>query len=285
MKIAAGVEYCGARFFGWQRQKSLISVQQHVEEALSVVADHRVRVHCAGRTDTGVHAVQQVIHFETKAHREMYSWVFGANANMCPDVSLVWAKQMDDDFHARFSATGRSYRYIILNRPSRPGLGHGLVTWEYRALHEELMSTAAADLIGEHDFTAFRAQGCRANTPVREIRRLNVYRNSEYVIIEIEANAFLQHMVRNIAGVLMAIGMGKKGPYWARQVLQARDRSLGGVTAPAQGLYLADIEYPDKFIIPRPDPARWPLFLHDPLNPAALRTTSSKRMREEAGSL
>lgn len=250
MKIALGLEYCGTAYSGWQRQRHTGSIQQCVEEALSRVADHTVTVQCAGRTDAGVHAWHQVIHFETEVGREMHAWVLGGNVNLPTDISLLWAKNVSDEFNARFSATGRSYQYIILNRRARPGTMHGYVTWEPRPLDERLMQQAAASLLGEHDFTSFRATECQARNPVREIRRLEITRSGGYVFIDIEANAFLHHMVRNIAGVLMAIGTGKMPVTWAQQVLEAKDRSLGGVTVPATGLYLKEVHYPLHFGIP-----------------------------------
>ena len=251
MKIAAAVEYCGTRFHGWQRLKQERSVQQTVEEAISSVANHEVNVVCAGRTDAGVHALYQVIHFETHAEREMHSWVFGSNANLPTDVSLLWAREVDSDFHARFSAISRTYEYLVLNRPARSGVFGSMVSWECRPLDVERMNEAAQCLVGEHDFTSYRAQGCQAHTPVRVVHSLKVERYQDYVAIRIRANAFLYHMVRNVSGVLIAIGSGKKEPAWAKQVLDAKDRSLAGVTAPAAGLYLANIEYPENFGIPR----------------------------------
>ena len=250
MRIAAAVEYCGTRFHGWQRLKEDRSVQQTVEEAISKVADHEVNVVCAGRTDAGVHAFYQVIHFETQADREMHSWVFGSNSNLPSDVSILWARKVEDDFHARFSAISRAYEYLILNRPARSGIFASMVNWECRYLDADLMNEAAQYLVGEHDFSSYRAQGCQAHTPIRKIHSLDVQRSGDYVAIRIRANAFLYHMVRNISGVLMTIGNGKKPASWAKQVLDARDRSLAGVTAPSTGLYLSDIEYPQKFAIP-----------------------------------
>jgi len=252
MKIAAGIEYCGTRYSGWQCQKDVPNIQEHVEQAVSKVANHPVRVICAGRTDTGVHALNQVIHFETSAQRKLHSWILGSNVNMSADVSMIWARQVEDDFHARYSATGRTYRYIILNRAARPGFNNGLVTWEYRPLDEERMTAAAAHLAGEHDFTSFRSAACQAKNPVRVVRRCEVYRQHDYVILEIAANAFLHHMVRNIAGVLMAIGMRKEDPDWVKDILRARNRKAGGVTAPADGLYLMNVDYPDKYGLPVP---------------------------------
>ena len=261
MKIAAVVEYRGSGFSGWQHQKHAGSIQQHVEAALSRVADHEVRVHCAGRTDSGVHALHQVIHFETGALRSEHSWVTGCNTYLSDDVCLVWSREIAEDFHARYSAIRRSYRYIIHNRKLRPALNHDLVTWEYQPLDVKLMQAAAADLVGEYDFTSYRAAGCQSKVPIREVQKLSVVRSGEYVVIDITANAFLQHMVRNIAGVLMAIGSGKESMGWAKRVLDACDRTKGGVTAPANGLYLTRVEYPDKYNIPGPAADSWPLLL------------------------
>jgi len=259
MKIALGIEYCGTRFFGWQRQKGMRTVQQVIEEALSIVADQPVRTTCAGRTDTGVHAIQQVIHIETQVIRAPHSWILGCNVNLPDDASVLWAKQVDDDFHARFSATARMYRYFLLNRRPRPGLHSGKVTWECRALDIERMQEAASYLIGEHDFTSYRAIACQAKTPVRTIKQIKLVRHDEFIIMTIEANAFLQHMVRNIAGVLINIGYGKKEPVWAKQVLDACDRTAGGMTAPPHGLYLVNVEYPERYSLPAP--TSQPLYL------------------------
>lgn len=261
MKIAAVIEYRGSRYSGWQNQKHASSIQQHVETALSKIADHDVRVHCAGRTDAGVHALHQVVHFETTALRPPHAWVMGSNTYLSDDVCILWAQQVDDDFHARYSAVRRSYRYIIHNRPVRPALNPDLVTWEYQPLDADRMGRAAAGLIGEHDFSSYRAAGCQAKAPVREVHKLTVFRRGEYIVIDIAANAFLQHMVRNITGVLMAIGAGRADPGWAQQVLAARDRTRGGVTAPANGLYLARVDYPEKYQIPKPAAVAWPLIL------------------------
>ncbi len=252
MKIALGIEYCGTRFFGWQRQKRMRTVQQAIEEALSIVADQPVKTTCAGRTDTGVHALQQVIHIDTQVNREFHSWVLGCNVNLPEDVSVLWAKQVDDDFHARFSATARIYRYIFLNRMSRPGVQTGKVTWISKSLNVEMMQEAANYLIGEHDFTSYRTLACQAKSPVRTIRQIKFSRNNEFIVMTIEANAFLHHMVRNIAGVLLTIGHGKEKPSWAKYVLDACDRTVGGVTAQPQGLYLVSVEYPERYEIPRP---------------------------------
>jgi tRNA pseudouridine38-40 synthase len=251
MRIAALLEYDGSNFSGWQRQENARSVQACVEEALSKVANEPVQVTVAGRTDAGVHALAQVIHFDTSAARGEYSWVRGAISNLPDDVALLWAGEVDGGFHARFSATGRRYHYVILNRPVRPTYLRGRVTWEYRLLDVEAMRAGAKHLIGTHDFSSFRSAECQAKSPVRELRSLEVERHGEFVHIRVYANAFLQHMVRNIAGVLTSIGAGEQKSGWAQAVLAARDRTQGGVTAPPDGLYLTDIEYPEQFKIPR----------------------------------
>ena len=251
MRIAAILEYDGSRFSGWQRQEQARTVQAVVEEALSKVADEPIQVTVAGRTDAGVHALGQVIHFDTSAVRSDYSWVRGANSNLPSEVALLWAAPVDDGFHARFSATGRHYHYVILNRAIRPTYLAGRVTHEYRLLDVASMREAAQHLIGEHDFTSFRATECQAKSPVRELRALDVTRHGELVHIRAHANAFLQHMVRNIAGVLMTVGAGEREPSWAKEVLEARDRRAGGVTAAPDGLYLREIEYPEMFKLPR----------------------------------
>ncbi len=251
MRIAAILEYDGSNFSGWQRQEDARSVQQCVEEALSKVANEPIAVTVAGRTDAGVHALAQVIHFDTTAARNGHSWVRGAVSNLPDDVALLWAEEVDAGFHARFSATGRRYHYVILNRLIRPTYLRGRVTWEYRLLDVAAMRESAKYLIGTHDFSSFRSAECQAKSPVRELRDLEVERHGEFVHIRVYANAFLQHMVRNIAGVLMDIGAGERKPDWAKAVLDARDRTQGGVTAPPDGLYLTDIEYPERFKIPR----------------------------------
>ncbi|MEO5573011.1 MAG: tRNA pseudouridine(38-40) synthase TruA [Gammaproteobacteria bacterium] len=251
MRIALGVEYDGSDFCGWQIQDGVRTVQACVEQALSKVANQPIRVITAGRTDSGVHASGQVIHFDTEVTRTAHSWVFGANANLPKQISINWAKPISDDFHARFSATARYYRYVIFNRAVRPALLQGRTSWEYRPLDAERMAAGAQHLLGTHDFSSFRAVSCQAKNPVRELRRLEVTRHAELIVIDIVANAFLQHMVRNIAGVLMTIGAGERAPDWAREVLLARDRTLGGVTAPPQGLTLAAVDYPARFVLPR----------------------------------
>lgn len=249
-RIALGIEYDGRRFHGWQTQAGARNVQDSLELALSRVADHPVRVHCAGRTDTGVHATGQVVHFETSAAREPHAWVLGGNANLPDDVSIRWASVQPDDFHARFSARARAYRYVILNRRSRPAVLSGLVSWHHRALDVERMREGAVHLLGEHDFSAFRAAGCQAKSPVREIERITLSRSGDFIYLDVEANAFLHHMVRNIAGVLMSVGRAEADPDWVRRVLAGRDRSRGGITAPPHGLYLVAVRYPEPCTLP-----------------------------------
>lgn len=251
MRIAAVVEYDGSSFSGWQWQDDAPSVQAAVEKALSRVANTPIRVITAGRTDAGVHARAQVIHFDTEVERSNHAWLRGANSNLPNSVALLWVNEVDPEFHARFAATGREYHYVILNRSVRPTYLTQRVTHEYRPLDVERMQAAAQHLPGTHDFSSFRAIQCQAKSPVRSLRELTVIRHGEFIIIKAAANAFLQHMVRNLAGVLLAIGAGEQDPEWARTVLDARDRTLGGVTASPDGLYLTAVDYPAHFNIPR----------------------------------
>ncbi len=244
MRLAAGVEYDGSGFFGWQRQRQSPTVQECLEAALSQVSDHPITVHCAGRTDAGVHAFCQVVHFDTDAARRERSWVLGTNSRLHPGITLLWAREVDKDFHARFRAERRQYRYRILNRWVRPAIDRGRVAWMRRPLDAGRMHAAAQALVGEHDFSSFRAVGCQAKSPVREVHRIAVRRDACEIVIEIEANAFVYHMVRNIAGTLIAIGQGERPVSWAGEVLVARDRTVAGITAPAEGLYFMAPSYP-----------------------------------------
>jgi tRNA pseudouridine38-40 synthase len=244
---ALGVEYDGGAYHGWQFQDNGISVQQTLEAALSRVAAHPVRVQCAGRTDAGVHGIGQVVHFDSSARRTPRNWLLGCNVNLPPDIAVQWAVPVPSEFHARFSATGRAYRYIILNRITRSAIHQGRTVWIHQPLDAERMHRAAQHLIGSHDFSSYRALGCQAKSPIRTIHQLSVERQQEQITIQVRANAFLHHMVRNIAGVLITIGKGEQREDWSRQVLEYRDRTLGGVTAPPQGLYLLDVEYPEEF--------------------------------------
>lgn len=252
MRIAGVVEYDGTAFQGWQVQAGTPTVQAAVEEAVSRVADHPVTVIAAGRTDSGVHAIGQVFHFDTTAQRGERSWTLGTNVNLPGDITVHGMTTVPDDFHARFSATSRVYRYVILNRWVRPALQRDRVAWFSRALDAESMDRAAVALLGEHDFTSFRALACQAKQPVRTVHRIAVTRRGDRVIMEVEANAFLHHMVRNIAGTLFRIGTGDKPVEWMGEVLDARDRASAGMTAPAPGLYLIKVRYPEQFALPEP---------------------------------
>ena len=250
MRIAMGIEYDGSDFFGWQRQRSGRTVQGCLEQAVSSVADHDLSVVCAGRTDTGVHATAQVVHFDTPAVRPPRSWVLGSNANLPADIRVQWAQPVEEAFHARFEARRRHYRYIILNRDHGPAILRQRVCWEYADLDVCRMREASAHLVGEHDFTSFRAVACQAKSPVRTVYQLEITRQGSFVYLDICANAFLHHMVRCIAGVLLSIGRGDRRPDWAREILRAKDRTLGGVTAPAGGLYLVAVKYPSRYALP-----------------------------------
>lgn len=252
MRIAMGIEYDGTDFAGWQVQTDTRTVQGCLESAIAEVADHPVRVQCAGRTDTGVHALGQVIHFDSDAPRSPRSWLLGVNSNLPPDVAARWSQPVDEDFHARFAAQRRAYRYVIFNATARSALYRRRVCWYHRPLDRDRMAEAAGYLMGEHDFSSYRALGCQAKSPVRTVNRLDVTRYGDYLFVDIEANAFLHHMVRNIAGVLMTIGAGEKPPDWADEILGYRDRTLGGVTAPPHGLFLMSVTYPEHFHIRGP---------------------------------
>lgn len=258
MRVALGIQYDGAGFRGWQTQRTGVrTVQSSLEQALDKVADHPIKLVCAGRTDTGVHGVAQVAHFDTHAARSARAWVLGGNAHLPPDISLHWACAAPDDFHARFSALARRYRYLILNQPQRSALWRQRATWYYRPLDAGRMHAAGQALIGEHDFSAFRAAECQARHPIRTLFELTVQRYGDGVALEVEANAFLHHMVRNIAGVLLAVGVGDQPVEWAREVLERRDRTQAGVTAPADGLYLLAVRYPERFGLPTAAPDHW----------------------------
>lgn len=264
MRIALGIEYDGTRYSGWQRQKHINSVQEELEKALSIVAAHPVEVQCAGRTDAGVHGTGQVVHFDTSSERKMVAWTMGVNANMPKDIAVRWAKEVPEEFHARFTATARRYRYIIYNHAYRPGILSKGISHYHGELDADKMHAAGQYLLGEQDFSSFRAAHCQSRSPWRNIMHLNVSRQGNYVIIDIKANAFVHHMVRNITGSLIAVGRGEQQPEWIQQLLQAKDRKLAGATAKAEGLYLVDVDYPQQFDLPR-EPIG-PLFLADNLN-------------------
>jgi tRNA pseudouridine38-40 synthase len=253
---AAGVEYLGTRYSGWQWQAHASSVQQEVERVLSAVADHPVKVTAAGRTDAGVHAYEQVIHFDSDAARAPHAWLFGANSQLPRDVGLRWVQPVDGEFHARYTATARRYRYVMFASRARPALLDSRVAWLFGALDAPAMHRAAQALVGEHDFSGYRDSGCQSRTPMRNVHALAVWGRGDFVVIDIQANAFLHHMVRNIAGVLIAIGQGERPESWARAVLEGRSRAAGGVTAVPDGLYFVGPEYPARFGLP-PRPTPW----------------------------
>ncbi|KAA6187077.1 tRNA pseudouridine(38-40) synthase TruA [Thiohalocapsa marina] len=250
-----GIEYDGSRYSGWQTQHHARSVQQTLEQAIASVADHALRVHCAGRTDSGVHGLGQVVHFDSAASRSERAWVLGTNANLPDDVAVRWATPVAPDFHARFSATGRHYRYLILCQPTRSALWRDRAVWTHRTLQAAPMRQAAAALVGRHDFSSFRALACQAKSPVRTIRYLHIEQRGAFFELRVGADGFLHHMVRNLAGVLMAIGRGDAPVSWTSELLALRDRRRGGVTAPPQGLYLAGVDYPQRFALPVPGDA------------------------------
>lgn len=263
-RVALGVEYQGASFRGFQAQKhDPQTVQGYLQKALSWVADETITLVCAGRTDAGVHATGQVVHFDTLAVRPNKAWVHGVNARLPDGIAVNWAENVPASFHARFSARNRTYRYLVQNTPARPAILSQQVTWEKKPLSVEHMREAASFLIGEHDFSAFRASQCQARSPVRTMEYINILEQGRFLVVEIQANAFLHHMVRNIMGVLLHIGAGFQSVGWAKAVLDSRDRSQGGVTAPAQGLYLVNVDYPKEFTIPTRLPG--PLMLEHPL--------------------
>ena len=250
MRLAMGIEYDGGRYHGWQRQSHCDSVQARLEKAISRVADGPVEVVCAGRTDRGVHATHQVVHFDVEVERPLYGWQMGTIQHLPKDITVLWVQPVGEDFHARFSATAREYRYCVVNRSSRPALSAGRLTWWYRPLDADRMQEAAHRLLGEHDFSSFRGRDCQAHSPVRTLESIRVTRQGDYLLIDVRANAFLHHMVRNIVGSLFAIGAGEQPVEWLSEVLSARDRDVAGITAPADGLYLTGVEYPSVFGLP-----------------------------------
>ncbi len=252
MRWALGLEYDGSAYHGWQSQSALAlnTLQSQVEQALSGIAAHPVQVVCGGRTDRGVHATGQVIHFDSTADRKVSVWIAGTNHLLPADIRVLWAHEVDPEFHARYSAHARRYLYVIYNFPLRPALLRRQVTWIPYAIEVAQMQLAANFLLGEHDFSAFRGAHCQAKTAVRRIEYITVQRQGDFVVIDVQANAFLHHMVRNITGVLLAVGASRREPQWVAEVLQGRDRKLAGVTAPANGLYLAHISYSAQWGLP-----------------------------------
>ncbi len=249
-RIAVGIEYDGRGYCGWQLQDAAESIQQQLQAALSSVCNHAVELTAAGRTDAGVHARGQVAHFESDAGRSARALVLGANTLLPMGIALRWAQEVPDHFHARYSALARTYRYCILNRASRPALAAGRVAFVHRPLDVEPMNEAAQHLLGTHDFSAFRAAECQARSPVRNMLQLELRRIGDFIVLQVTANAFLHHMVRNIAGLLIHIGQGEAQPAYAAEVLGGRDRRLAPATAPSSGLYLWRVHYPSVFGLP-----------------------------------
>ena len=250
MRIALGIEYDGRAFHGWQKQPDAATVQSALENALTHIAGPPVEVVCAGRTDAGVHATGQVVHFDALIERPLTAWERGVNAFLPSSVAVRWVKPVADDFHARFSAHGRRYRYVLLNRPQRPGLWDGRAGWYHHPLDVELMKTAATLLLGEHDFSAFRASGCQAKSPVKTLRQANIRRIGDLIVFDFEASAFLHHMVRNLVGSLVYVGQGKHSPAWLGELLRSADRRLAAPTFAAGGLYLVAVDYEAHWGLP-----------------------------------
>lgn len=261
MRIALGLEYDGSRYSGWQRQHHADTVQYRLEKALSKIANQPVETVCAGRTDAGVHATNQVVHFDVSQPRQDAAWTLGVNSNLPADIAVRWAKPVDDEFSARFSASARRYRYIIANTRLRPGIhAHG-VSHYHQPLDEQAMQAATPALLGEHDFTSFRAAQCQSKSAHRHISHLRVTRRGDFIIVDIKANAFLHHMVRNIVGSLIVIGRHQQPPAWLGELLQAKDRTLAAATAKPGGLYLVAVDYPSYNDIPTAEPG--PLWFVD----------------------
>lgn len=251
MKLALGVEYNGHGFHGWQIQDNLITVQGCIEEALQKIADAPIQIFCAGRTDAGVHATGQVIHFETDVKRDLRAWILGTNRHLPDAIAIRWVREVDEHFHARFSAESRRYRYIIYNHSSRPALFAHRATWYHYPLDINRMQQAANYLLGEHDFTSFRSSACQSHSPVRTVLDVQVKRQDDFVIFEIEANAFLHHMVRNLSGALMRIGSHFQEPDWIPTLIEAKDRRLAAEKADPDGLYLCNVMYPIQYSFPK----------------------------------
>ena len=250
MRIALGLEYCGTAFRGWQSQPQGGTVQDALELAVSAIAGQRTGVICAGRTDAGVHATQQVVHFDSDVVRPLTAWVRGVNSQLPVGVAVRWAQPVGDDFHARFSAHGRRYRYLLLNRPQRPGLWQGRVGWFHLPLDVAAMRQAAAHLLGEHDFSSFRAAECQAKTPVKTLWRADVQQNDHLIRFDFEASAFLHHMVRNLVGSLVYVGKGAQAPDWIGELLQVRDRKVAAPTFSPDGLYFRGPIYEPHWGLP-----------------------------------
>jgi len=250
MRIALGVEYDGSQFFGWQSQADGNTVQDALQAALSCIAGETINIAAAGRTDSGVHALEQVVHFDTEVERPLSAWVRGVNALLPKTIAVLWAHVVAEAFHARFSAQARSYQYLLINRPSRSAVHHGKIGWFHAPLDVEKMCEAAQYLLGEHDFSAFRASECQAKSPIKKLTQLEICKQGERLVFDLSAGAFLHHMVRNIVGCLVYVGKGKYPPLWLKEVLEGRDRKLAAPTFAPDGLYLCHISYDAKWGLP-----------------------------------
>ena len=250
MRIALAVEYNGATFCGWQSQTNQCGVQDFVEKAIAKIAEHSIRIHAAGRTDTGVHAMMQVIHFDTEVSRPNTAWVRGVNAFLPASVRVLWAKQVSDEFHARFSARQRSYQYCLVNQATAPAINADKAGWYHLPLDVSAMQEAIGYLQGEHDFSAFRASECQANSPVRTLNTAIIKTHGDYIVFNFSANAFLQHQVRNMVGALIYVGNSKYPPLFIKQLLERKNRTLSPPTFSPNGLYLVGVEYDKKFDLP-----------------------------------
>lgn len=255
MRVALGISYNGQAYRGWQSQPDGQTVQDKLEAALSRFADRPISTLCAGRTDAGVHALMQVVHFNTDIERTPYSWVRGTNANLPKDIAVHWAVPTSDEFHCRASAQSRRYAYVLLQSPIRPSIEMGRVGWTFQDVDIEAMRTAAAVLLGEHDFSSFRASECQALTPIKTLMDISISQRGHYIRLEFEANAFLHHMIRNIMGCLVLIGRGKKPISWMEEVLAARDRKAAAPTFSPDGLYFLGPRYDSRWGIPTRTPA------------------------------
>ena len=249
-RLALGVAYRGQDYLGWQSQPGGRTVQDALERALSAFAARPVKTVCAGRTDTGVHALNQVVHLDTEIKRELTSWVRGTNRYLPGDIAVQWAREVTPQFHARNSARGRRYRFVVLQSPVRPALETGLVGWTHKPLDVQAMREAAAHLLGEHDFSSFRSSECQSPTPVKTLRGIDIEQKGAYWHFSFDANAYLHHMVRNLMGCLLAVGSGKRAPQWTAEVLAARDRDAAAPTFPPDGLYFAGPYYDAQWCLP-----------------------------------
>jgi tRNA pseudouridine38-40 synthase len=249
-RIALGVEYCGSGFSGWQTQPHGNTVQDALETALRRIAGHPLRTLCAGRTDVGVHALMQVVHFDCPVERPISAWVRGVNSWLPDRVAVRWAKRVDGEFHARFSAEARHYRYVLFNHALRPALASGRAGWYHRPLEVAPMRKAAQLLVGERDFSSFRAAECQAKTPIKQLQRAEIERHGDYVVFDFRATAFLHHMVRNMVGALVAVGNGGKPAEWMSEVLASKDRSAAPPTFPPAGLYFVGAHYAERWHLP-----------------------------------